>query len=52
MDIKAALEKLEQLNYELIEATSSKEINALSQEIMSLEQEVELATGKNIEELR
>lgn len=52
MDIKAALEKIEQLNFELIEASSSKEINALTQEIFSIEQELELSTGKNIEELQ
>jgi hypothetical protein len=52
MDIKAALEKIEQLNFELIEASGSKEINSLTQEIFALEQELELSTGKNIEELQ
>jgi hypothetical protein len=52
MDIKAALAKIEQLNFELIEAGSSKEITALTQEIFALEQELELSTGKNIEELQ
>lgn len=52
MDIKATLQKIEQLNYELIEAASSKEINALTQEIMDLENQLELSTGKNIEELQ
>lgn len=52
MDIKETLQKIEQLNFELIEAGSSKEINALTQEIFALEQELELSTGKNIEELQ
>lgn len=52
MDIKAALQKIEALNYELIEASSSKEISSISQEIMELEQQLELSTGKNIEELQ
>lgn len=52
MNIKATLQKIEQLNFELIEAGSSKEINALTQEIFALEQELELSTGKNIEELQ
>jgi hypothetical protein len=52
MDIKTALQKIEQLNFELIEAETSKEINSITQEIFSLEQELELSTGKNIEELQ
>ena len=52
MDIKSTLQKIEELNFQLIEAESSKEITALTQEIFSLEQELELATGKNIEELQ
>ncbi len=52
MNIKETLAKIEQLNFELIEASSSKEIHSITQEIFSLEQELELSTGKNIEELQ
>jgi len=51
MDIKAALAKREELNYELIEAVSSKEIQNISTAIMDLENEIELSTGKTIEEI-
>lgn len=52
MNIKEALQKIEELNFELIEAQTSKEINSITQEIMSIENELELSTGKNIEELQ
>lgn len=51
MNIKDALQKREELNYELIEAVSSKEINKISTEIMAIENEIELSTGKTIEEV-
>ena len=51
MNIKAALAKREELNYELIEAVSSKEIQNISTAIMDLENEIELSTGKTIEEI-
>lgn len=51
MNIKEALAKREELNYELIEANSSKEINKISNEIMALENELELMTGKTIEQI-
>lgn len=51
MDIKAALQKIEELNYELIEATTSKEIASINNEILGLINELELSTGKTIEEI-
>lgn len=51
MNIKEALAKREELNYELIEASSSKEITKISSEIMAIENEIELSTGKTIEEV-
>lgn len=51
MDVKAALQKIEELNYELIEATTSKEIASINNEILGLINELELSTGKTIEEI-
>lgn len=51
MNVKEALAKREELNYELIEATSSKQIHAITSEIMEIENEIELSTGKTIEEV-
>lgn len=51
MNIKEALAKREELNYELIEAANSKEITKISSEIMAIENEIELSTGKTIEEV-
>ena len=51
MNIKELLQKREELSYELIDATSSREIRQLTDEIMEIENEIELATGKSIEEV-
>lgn len=51
MKIQELLQKREELNYELIEAVSSKQINAISNEIFDIEAQIELASGKNIAEV-
>lgn len=51
MNIKEALAKREELNYELIEAQTSKQITSITSKIMAIENEIELSTGKSIEEV-
>ena len=51
MNIKEMLKRREELNYELIEAVSSKQIISITNEIFDLEAQIELTTGKTIDEI-
>ena len=51
MTLEQLLRKREELNYELIEAVGSKQINSLSQEIFDIESTIEITTGKTIDEI-
>lgn len=51
MKLQELLQKREELNYELIEAVSSKQITSITNEIFDIEAQIELATGKNIAEV-
>jgi len=51
MTLEQMLQRREELNYELIEAIGSKQITSITNEIFDLEAQIEMSTGKTIDEI-